>query len=143
MAKIKIVKCFLRSPGEAPTVRYVPLREFYLWKYYMTNHHSKIVEGEEISIWVDAETYGTSPPRQAHPIEPVIRVDLQYWDDKNKTATLVQRYFHLDEFALVRDTFLSHFPDDSDPTIRQFMRRRISEVKGYFIHPRLPDQPAY
>ena len=65
MTRIKIVKCTLRSPGEAPTARFVPLREFQLWKYYITHSHDKIVDGEEISIWVDAESYSEQPPVQA------------------------------------------------------------------------------
>ena len=53
MARIKMVKCTLRSPGEAPAPRFVSLREFRLWKYYMTHAYDKIVDGEEISIWVE------------------------------------------------------------------------------------------
>ena len=78
MTKIKMVRCTLRSPGEAPAARFVPLREFQLWKYYMTHAHEKIVEGEEISIWVDADSYAEQPPAQARPLEAVVRVDL-WW----------------------------------------------------------------
>ena len=138
MTKIKMVKCTLRSPGEAPGARFVPLREFQLWKYYMTHAHEKIVDGEEISIWVDAESYGEQPPTQARPLEAVVRVDLQYWDQELSTATFIQRYFPLDDFDTIRDTFLLHFPDHPATAGSKLARRRITETKGYYLHPRLP-----
>jgi len=138
MAKIKMVRCTLRSPGEAPAPRFVPLREFRLWKYYMTHAHDKIVEGEEISIWVDAESYSEQPPTQARPLEAVVRVDLQYWDKELNTATLVQRYFPLDDYDTIKDVFLGHFPDHPDPSGRTLARKRITETRGYYLHPRLP-----
>jgi hypothetical protein len=138
MTKIKMVKCTLRSPGEAPAARFVPLREFQLWKYYMTHAHDKIVEGEEISIWVDAESYGEQPPTQARPLEAVVRVDLQYWDQSLNTATLIQRYFPLDDYDTIRDTFLQHFPDQPTPEGSRLSRKRITETRGYYLHPRLP-----
>lgn len=138
MAKIKMVKCTLRSPGEAPAPRFVPLREFRLWKYYMSNAHNKIVEGEEISIWVDAESYSEQPPTQARPLEAVVRVDLQYWDKELNTATLIQRYFPLDDYDTIKDVFLGHFPDHPDSSGRMLTRKRITETRGYYLHPRLP-----
>src|SRR3989304_10570761 len=72
MTKIKMVKCMLRSPGEAPAVRYVPLREFQLWRYYMTHPHEKIVAGQEKSVWVDALSYSEQPPAQARPLEAAL-----------------------------------------------------------------------
>ena len=138
MSKVKMVKCMLRSPGEAPIVRFVPLREFELWRYFMTNHHGKIVEGEEISAWVDAETYAARPPEQARPLEDVVRVDLQHWDARLQTAKLVQRFFPLDEYETIKDVFLSHFPDSVSPDGRPISRKRVSETRGYYINPRLP-----
>ena len=138
MARVRIVRCFLRSPGEAPSLRFIPLREFNLWKYYMTHHHGKIVEGGETSYWVDAETYSSAPPRQARPLESVIRVDLQFWDESHKTANLVQRFFPFEEYDVIKNVFLSHFPDQEPSTGRPALRRRVKEVRGYFISPRLP-----
>lgn len=138
MTKIKMVKCTLRSPGEAPAARFVPLREFQLWKYYMMHAHEKIVEGEEISIWVDAESYGEQPPTQARPLEAVVRVDLQYWDQSLNTATLIQRYFPLDDYDTIKDTFLGHFPDQQAPAGSKLARKRVTETRGYYLHPRLP-----
>ena len=138
MPRVRIVRCYLRSPGEAPSVRFVPLREFYLWKYYMTHHHGKIVEGDETSHWVDVDTYGAKPPTQARPLEAVIRIDLQYWDSRRATAALVQRYFPRDEYDSIRDVFLGHFPDYSTPSGRPVMRRRMQEIDGYYIHPLIP-----
>ena len=63
MTRIKMVKCALRSPGEAPAARFVPLREFSLWKYYMTHAYDKIVDREEVSIWVDAKKLLRTTPR--------------------------------------------------------------------------------
>jgi hypothetical protein len=104
----------------------------------MTHHHGKIVEGGETSFWVDAETYGSAPPTQARPLEPVIRVDLQYWDAHHMAANLVQRFFPVDEYTAIRDVFLGHFPDNNGATGRTVMRRRVNEIKGYFIHPQIP-----
>lgn len=134
-----MVKCMLRSPGEAPALRFVPLREFQLWKYYMTHAHEKIVEGQEISIWVDAQSYSERPPVQARPLEAVVRVDLQYWDRALNTSAFVQRYFPADEYADFRETFLQHYPDVLSREGRTVMRKRVAEVRGYYIQPRLPD----
>lgn len=138
MSKIKMVKCTLRSPGEAPAARFVPLREFHLWKYYMTHVHEKIVDGEEISIWVDAQSYGEQPPTQARPLEAVVRIDLQYWDQGLNTATFIQRYFPLDDYDTIRDTFLRHFPDRPASAGTKLAKKRVTETRGYYLHPRLP-----
>ena len=138
MTKVKMVKCTLRSPGEAPAARFVPLREFQLWKYYMMHAHEKIVEGEEISIWVDAESYGEQPPAQARPLEAVVRVDVQYWDQHLNTATLIQRYFPLDDYDRIKEAFLDHFPDHTPPAGRSLAQKRVTETRGYYLHPRLP-----
>ncbi|MGH9323368.1 MAG: hypothetical protein ACRD21_22250 [Vicinamibacteria bacterium] len=139
MTKVKMVKCMLRSPGEAPAVRFIPLREFQLWRYYMTHAHEKIVEGQEISIWVDARSYSEKPPVQAHPLELVVRVEVQYWDRALHTAALVQRYFPQDEYTTIRDVFLGHYPDVPVPDGRTFVKKRFTETRGYYIHPRLPE----
>ncbi len=142
MAKVKLVKCYLRSPGGAPSLRFSPLREFSLWKYYMTHRHGKIVEGEEISIWIDADTYGAAPPQQARPLEAVLRVDLHFWDARFRSTTLVQRYFPLDEYGSIRDTFLRHYPLTAGAPGHPGSRRRVHEVKGYFVHQELPHPPS-
>jgi hypothetical protein len=141
MTKIKMVKCMLRSPGEAPALRFVPLREYQLWKYYMTHAHEKIIEGHEISVWVDAQSYSEQPPIQARPLEAVLRIEVQYWDRSLHTAAFVQRYFPADEYTDFRDTFLDHYPDVPAPDGRTMMRKRVAEIRGYYIQPRLPDLP--
>lgn len=134
-----MVKCLLRSPGEAPTLRFVPLREFQLWKYYMTHVHEKIVEGQEVSLWIDARTYSREPPVQARPLEPVVRLDVQYWDRVLNTSALVQRFFPGEELDSFREAFLRHYPDVPSPDGRAVLRKRVSEVRGYYIQPRLPE----
>lgn len=141
MSRVKVVKCMLRAPGEAPAVRYVPLREYQLWKYFMTHSHERIVEGQEISIWVDAQTYAEKPPEQARPLEAVVRVDLTYWDRALNTSAFVQRFFPLEEYESFRNTFLRHYPDVPAPDGRTIVRKRISEVRGYYIQPWLPEIP--
>ncbi len=139
MTRIKMVKCTLRSPGEAPAARFVPLREFRLWKYYMTHAHDKIVDGEEISLWVDAESYSEQPPAQARPLEAVIRLGLQYWDQSMNTAAFSQRYFPLEDYDTIRDVFLQHYPDHPNPDGRTVARKKITETRGYYLHPRIPE----
>lgn len=140
MAKVKMVKCMLRSPGEAPTIRFVPLREYNLWKYYMIHAHEKIVEGEEISFWIDAQSYSEQPPAQARPLESVVRIDLQYWDRGMNTAAATQRYFPLDDYRVLRDVFLRHYPDVEPPS-QPTAKKKVSETPGYYVHPRLPYVP--
>lgn len=139
MAKIKMVKCMLRSPGEAPAARFIPFREYQLWKYYMIHAHEKIVESEEISFWVDALTYSEQPPAQARPLEGVVRVELQYWDRTMNTAAMAQRYFPLDDYESIRDVFLGHYPDDGGGTA--LPKKRVTETRGYYVNPRLPYVP--
>jgi len=138
MTRVKIVRCYLRSPGDAPTVRFIPLREYDLWKYYMTHRHGKIIEHGHTSVWVEAESYGSGSSHEAPPREAVVRVDLQCWHARHQTSTLVERYFPLDDYILIRDVFLSHFPDNLAPSPHPPMKRRIREVKGYFVY----QQPA-
>jgi len=138
MARVKMVKCYLRSPGGAPSLRFVPLREFNLWKYFMTHRHGRIVEGEEISVWVDAATYGGAPPRQPRPLEPVVRVDLEYWDAERQVVTPVQRFFAADEYESIRDKFVGHYPDLDSEHGRPLAQRRLNEIKGYFIRTHIP-----
>jgi len=139
MTRIKMVKCTLPSPGEAPAARFVPLREFRLWKYYVTHAHDKIVDAEEISIWVDAESYSEQPPAQAGPLEAVIRIGLQYWDKSMNTAAFSQRYFPLEDYDTIRDVFLEHYPDGPNPDGRTVARKKITETRGYYLHPRIPE----
>jgi hypothetical protein len=141
MTKIKVVKCMLRSPGEAPGLRYIPLREFQLWRYYMTHAHEKIVEGQEISVWVDARSYSERPPAQARPLESVLRVDLQYWDPNLRTGALVQRFFPEEDYRSIREIFLGHYPNAPSPDGRGVVKKRINETRGYYIQPWLPDVP--
>lgn len=141
MAKIKVVKCMLRSPGEAPMVRFVPLREYQLWKYFMIHSHDKIVDGEEVSVWIDALSYSEQPPVQALPLEGVMRVDLQYWDRKMKTVMVAQRFFPADEYQAIKDIYLGHYPDDEPKLGRDALKRKLKETKGYYVHPRLPFLP--
>jgi hypothetical protein len=142
MTKIKMVKCLLRSPGDAPAVRFIPLKEFQIWKYYMTHAHEKIVEGEEVSVWIDARSYAEQPPAQARPLESVLRIDLQYWDSQLHTVAMIQRYFPLDQYISIREVFLRHYPDVASPDGPGVIRRRFVETRGYYIQPRLPEIPA-
>lgn len=142
MARVKLVKCYLRSPGGAPSIRFVPLREFNLWRYYMMQRHRKIVEGDEVSVWVDADTYGSTPPRQARPLEHVVRVDLEYWDATKQMVTPVQRYFPMEEYDGIREVFIRHYPDAAGPSGRPVSQKRIQEIRGYFIRPYVP-HPDY
>ena len=137
MSTIKMVRCNLRAPGEAPAARFIPLREFRLWKYYMVHAHDKIIEAEEISIWVDAETYEEDAPGEKRPTEAVVRVDLQYWDQGLNTATNIQRFFPLDDYDTIRDVFLGHFPDQPTPDGRTVANKRLTETRGYYLHPRV------
>ncbi len=137
MTRVKMVRCKLRAPGEAPAPRFIPLREFKLWKYYMTHAHDKIVESEEISIWVEADTYEEEPPTDSRPLEAVLRVNLQYWDRGINTATHIQRYFLLEDYDTIRDVFLSHFPDHPGADGRAFATKRLTETRGYYLLPRV------
>jgi hypothetical protein len=97
----------------------------------MTHRHGKIVEHGQTSFWVEAETFGSAPSPKTNPVEAVVRVDLRYWDGEHQTAVLVQRFFPLSEYILIRDVFLTHFPDHQ--AIHPTLKRRVREVKGYFI----------
>jgi hypothetical protein len=44
----------------------------------------------------------------------------------------------VEEYDLIRDVFLGHFPDRETPAGPPVMRRRVSEVRGYFIRSRIP-----
>lgn len=123
-------------------VRFVPLREYQLWKYFMIHAHDKIVDGEEVSVWIDAQSYAEQPPVQALPLEGVTRVDLQYWDRTMRTTMVAQRFFPADEYEAIKEIYLGHYPDD-DPLERghEGPKKRLKETKGYYVHPRLPSLP--
>ena len=69
----------------------------------------------------------------------MIRVGLQYWDQSMNTAAFSQRYFPLEDYDTIRDVFLQHYPDHPNPEGRTVGRKKITETRGYYLHPRLPE----
>lgn len=136
MSKKKLVRCLLRSPGEAPYTKYVPLSEFKLWKYYMKNAHGKIIEGEDVSVWLDSASFDEAVSNGARPVESVTRISVEYWDAAEQTTNQVERFFPSDGYDDIRETFLTHYPDRSEDG-KSIAQRRVSETEGYYLLPRV------
>ena len=130
----KLVRCHLRSPGEAPYARYVPLTEFKLWRYFITNAHGKIVDGENISLWMDVESFEDNPGLVSRPTEAVTRVRVEYWDEAKETTSHAERYFPSSDYAAIRDIFLEHYPEKVNGD-HLSSKRRVTETNGYYLLP--------
>lgn len=130
----KLVRCQLRSPGGAPYTRFVPLIEFKLWQYFISHAHGKIVEGENISLWLDAESFRSNSALEGRPTESVLRVRVEYWDEAKQTTSHAVRYFPSDDYDCFREVFLEHYPEGASDD-RLASKRRVTETGGYFLLP--------
>ena len=134
MSKKKLVRCHLRSPGEASYARYVPLTEFKLWRYFITNAHGKIVDGENISLWMDVDSFSGNPGFQGRPTVEVTRVQVEYWDEAKETTTHSERYFPSADYPAIKEIFLGHYPEKINGD-HPVSKRRVTETNGYYLLP--------
>ncbi|MEW6367011.1 MAG: hypothetical protein AB1714_20470 [Acidobacteriota bacterium] len=136
MGKIKMVKCTLAQNGGLPSlrnVRFVPLNEYNLWSYLMLHKYGWQVEKEQISYWMDDETYvresaSLTPDR----VERVFRVTVEWIDSDNSIIT-EERYFPDSDYELRRDSFVKHYPAHKFINGVEVISRRLREIPGYFV----------
>jgi len=142
MRKVKLVKCRLRrngvsepagngSAGEG-NVRYIPLEEFHLWRYYMEHQHGFVVEDPEISFWADAEALMEWMDRIApERLEPVVEVRFYAYSPEAQTAVPVRRYLSGERYADLKRRLLRHYPAVLSPDAQ--LAPELREHRGYFV----------
>jgi hypothetical protein len=90
---IPIVRCRLSGiEDEVANLRYVPLREFGLWKHLMQTRHHRQVSVESVSVWIAEDAARWNSGFAAEDLEPVLRVTLEVPDARGVSVP-VERYF--------------------------------------------------
>ncbi len=111
MAKAKIVKCTVKrkgSPEAHPSVRYVPLEVYNLWKFLMTCKHGFEILDERVSLWFDTDGDPNINYSSTN-YDKVIRVCLGIYSEKDGMFHEIVRYFPEGEYPEIKPRFLSHY----------------------------------
>ena len=141
MISVNIVRVII-SKGEGKQsvsdVRYVPLVEYDLWKFLMSQRHNFAIKEEEYTIWIDEEEYekkkGLYPDKN---LEFVNRIIVYLFAKSDNMIFSVNRYFPKKNYDKVKQTFLSHLAksnkqEQSRPK-RDITIDRIVEIEGYCV----------
>mgnify|MGYP001592188537 CR=1 FL=1 len=153
MRKVKLVKCRLHRNGHAAdparsgaagrgkpgngsgngsNVRYIPLEEFHLWRYYMEQEHGFRVEDAEISYWADDEALmewaeQIAPER----LEAVVEIRFFARSSEAGTAIPVRRFLSGENYGELRALLLKHYP-----ALHSSAKELVPELKenrGFFL----------
>jgi hypothetical protein len=123
---IPIGRCRLSGTEDEPTnLRYVPLREFGLWKHLMQTRHDRQVVVESVSIWVAEDAARWNSGFAAEDLEPVLRVRLDVPDARGVSVP-VERYFPAETYPVAQEALLRHFEGEKKP-------ERVVATPGYFV----------
>lgn len=130
---IPLVRCRLGGPDETETasVRYVPLREFELWRHLMETRHRRSVRVETVSVWLSEEAARRNG-LTADDLDPVVRLRLDLPGPVGVPAS-VERFLPAETYHEARDILLSHFGGSRRP-------QRVLAEAGYFVPPRCVDE---
>ena len=122
---IAMVRCHL-GPGDDPaqTLRYVRLSEFELWRYMMETRHSRVVEVEEVSLWVPEDaSLLTSSIGDPELCEAVVRIRFQV-PGSYEIPIPVERFLPAETYPEAQAALLSHFAS---------AYRGVTATAGYFV----------
>jgi hypothetical protein len=123
---IPIVRCRLSGiESEVENLRYVPLREFGLWKHLMQTRHHRQVSVESVSVWIAEDAARWNSGFAAEDLEPVLRVTLEV-PDAHGVSVPVERYFPAETYPLAQEALLRHFEGSQAPG-------RVVATPGYFV----------
>lgn len=129
MASQKLVRCEIKRPGSAGTVRYVPLEIFGLWEFLMRQKHQFEVSASVASLWIDVDenpevAYGENQ------YERVTEVTLLRYSDADGMFSKVNRYFPTEEYPELKGLLLRHYEGVRDPSAPNL---QLKERQGVWI----------
>jgi hypothetical protein len=123
---IPIVRCRLSgSESEPDNLRYVPLREFGLWKHLMETRHHRQIAVETVSVWIAEDAARWNSGFAAEDLEPVLRVRLDV-PDTFGVCVPIERYFPAETYPVAQEALLRHFDGPKAP-------ERVVATPGYFV----------
>ena len=130
MESEKVVLCAIERDGKR-SERYIPLREFGLWKYLMESKHGFSVTDASASVWVDREEFERlrSIYEGAAVETPVVRLTFFIYSDQDAMHYQVVRFVPDAEKEAIREILLGHFAPDK--VKRESIA--IDECAGYWL----------
>lgn len=132
---IPIVRCRLSGgdAGEPATLRFVPLREFGLWRHLMETRHERQVSVVSVSVWIPEESARWNSGYSDEDLEPVLRVRLEV-PNETGVCVPVERYFPAETYPAAQEALLRHFEGAKSP-------ERVEATPGYFVPKLARDVP--
>jgi hypothetical protein len=123
---VPLVRCRLDGvSGTAATLRYVPLAEFELWRYFMETKHARQVTVEAVSVWLPEEPSVWNSGFTPDELEPVLRVRMEK-PGPHGVPVPVERYFPAETYPLAQERLLAHISDLEE-------RHSLVATPGYFV----------
>jgi hypothetical protein len=122
--QIALVRCRLDGPDEALETRYVPLREFELWRYMMEHRHGRKVTVELVSLWIAERAAWWNSGFSAEDAAPVLRLQFERRLPSGVNEP-VERFFPAETYPVAQEALLSHFAGEG--------LRLVSATPGYFL----------
>ena len=131
MASLKMVRCLVRRRGSSapPSLRFIPLDIFGLWRFLMAERHGFDLLETRASIWIDLEdqadvSFGSGE------FERVDEVCLHVYSEKDGMFQRICRYFRTEERDRLTSVLLRHYA----PHVYEDARRpQLSERAGIWI----------
>src|SRR6185295_13263348 len=106
-------------------LRYVPLAEFELWRYFMETRHARQVTIEAVSVWMPEEPSVWNSGFTPDELEPVLRVRMEK-PGPHGVPVPVERFFPAETYPLAQERLLAHVEDLEE-------RHSLVATPGYFV----------
>ena len=131
MASLKMVRSLVRRRGSSapPSLRFIPLDVFGLWRFLMEARHGFELLEARASIWIDLEDQADMSV-SAGQFERVDEVCLHVYSEKDGMFQRICRYFRTEERDRLTGVLLRHYA----PHVYEDARRpQIGERAGIWI----------
>ncbi len=104
------------------STRYVPVGEFGLWQYAMSNRHGLEVTAASIGVWLPDREFERHPEifRGTGGVQQVDRVDVSLFDDQLGICHLVRRFAAREDLPALNHRLAQHLgPGDYRPEVTE------------------------
>ncbi len=110
----KLIRCFVTKKGGEPSIRFVELEFFKLWKYMMQNRHGFEVDYLSLCLWVNRDRFDQNRKiyEASGRIEDVDRIQVAIFDKHNGFCHTTNRYVPTADTSKFQGILLSHVADD-------------------------------
>lgn len=127
LAPVPLARCRLDGPEEAGVsrLRYIPVAELDLWKYYMETRHGRQVTIEAISVWVPEDPAVWNSGFEPDELEPVLRVRLERPGPYGVPVPL-ERFFPAETYPVAQERLLAHIEVAGG-------EHGVAATPGYFV----------